>query len=159
MLLLSMSTLAGAMVIITLAAIFIPDPPHPLEEDRLPDNSLLLSKMPKRRLACASAVVQDTSVAERDEHPDSHDPTKATPARSVYGVQRQSRRGPPPRDVQGLRLPGVWLMRVALLQRCVPPARVPEAQGRSPAIRLRIPVGANVTRNLVDNGSHPVPAF
>ncbi|KAI8986270.1 hypothetical protein BD414DRAFT_488178 [Trametes punicea] len=34
MLLISMSTLAGAMVIITLAAMLIPDPPHPLEEDR-----------------------------------------------------------------------------------------------------------------------------
>lgn len=34
MLLLSMSTLAGAMVVLTLAAIFFPDPPCPLEEDR-----------------------------------------------------------------------------------------------------------------------------
>ena len=34
MFLLSISTLAGAMVVLTLAAIFIPDPPCPLEEDR-----------------------------------------------------------------------------------------------------------------------------
>lgn len=34
MFLLSMSTLAGAMVIFTLAALLRPDPPHPLEEDR-----------------------------------------------------------------------------------------------------------------------------
>ena len=34
MLLLSMSTLAGAMVIITLAAFLRPEPAHPLEEDR-----------------------------------------------------------------------------------------------------------------------------
>ncbi|RPD56120.1 hypothetical protein L226DRAFT_535900 [Lentinus tigrinus ALCF2SS1-7] len=34
MLLLSISTLAGAMVVLTLAAIFLPDPPCPLEEDR-----------------------------------------------------------------------------------------------------------------------------
>ena len=34
MLLLSMSTLAGAMVIVTLAAFFLPEHPYPLEEDR-----------------------------------------------------------------------------------------------------------------------------
>ncbi|KAM5540863.1 hypothetical protein V8D89_005507 [Ganoderma adspersum] len=34
MFLLSVSTLAGAMVIFTLAAIFLPDPPPPLDEDR-----------------------------------------------------------------------------------------------------------------------------
>lgn len=34
MLLLSMSTLAGAVVILALSAIFLPDPPCPLEEDR-----------------------------------------------------------------------------------------------------------------------------
>ena len=34
MFILSVSTFAGAMVIFTLAAIFIPDPPPPLDEDR-----------------------------------------------------------------------------------------------------------------------------
>ena len=34
MFLLSVSTLAGAMVIFTLAAMFLPDPPPPLDEDR-----------------------------------------------------------------------------------------------------------------------------
>lgn len=67
--------------------------------------------------------MQDPPKAERDEHPHCHDPAEAATRRGVHGLQSEGERRPSPRHVQGLRVPGMRLVRVAPFTRCVPQMR------------------------------------